>query len=70
MNLNLHFRYNKLPRIRALSSDVSNAKYLAFEAPNTKNQPSSAVPNLKKFDTYLQYHLKYETVWTSMPNTV
>ena len=40
--------------LRALSSGVPNAKYLAFGTPNTKNHPSSALPNLKKFETWLQ----------------
>ena len=48
--------------IRAFSSGVLNAKYLIFCIPNTKNQPSSSIPNLKKFATQLQYRLKYETV--------
>ena len=34
---------------------------------NHKNRPSSALPNLKKFETRLQYRLKYETVRTQMP---
>ena len=37
---------------------------------NHKNHPSSTLPNLKKFETWLQYHLKYEMVRTSIPNTV
>ena len=34
---------------------------------NHKNHPSLALPNLKKFETQLQYCLKYETVRTQMP---
>ena len=52
--------------IRAFSSSVSNAKYLAFSTPNTKNKPSWGVSNAKNFGTLLQYRLKYETVWTKM----
>ena len=48
--------------IRAFSSGVLNAKYLIFGTPNTKNQLSSSISNLKKFATQLQYRLKYETV--------
>ena len=53
--------------IRALPSGVPNAKYLDFGTPNTKNQSSSGTSNLKHFTTPLQYRLKYETIWTSMP---
>ena len=53
-----------------LAKTISLEHYLAFGTPNTRNQPSSAVLNFKKFDTYLQYRLKYETVRTTMPNTI
>ena len=46
---------------------MPNAKYLAFGTPNTKNQSSSGTSNLKHFTTPLQYRLKYEMIWTSMP---
>ena len=46
---------------------MSNAKYLAFDTPNTKNQPSSDISNLKIFDTWLQYRLIFETVRTNVP---
>ena len=35
--------------IRAFSSNVPNAKYLAFGTPNTKNRASSGVLNVSKF---------------------
>ena len=48
------------------------AKCQIFGTFNTKhkNKPSSAVLNLKKFGTCLQYRLKYETVRTKMPYTI
>ena len=52
--------------LRALPSGVPNAKYLAFETPNTKNQPLSGILNLKKFTTQLQYCFIFETVRTLM----
>ena len=61
---------NKNPNIalvRALPSGVLNAKYLAFDTPNTKNQPSSNILNLKNFGMELQYALKYESAGTKMP---
>ena len=57
-------------KITSLEHSHQVCQILAFGTPNTKNQPSLAVPNLKKIDTYLQYRLKYETVRTSMPNIV
>ena len=53
--------------VRALPSGVLNAKYLAFDTPNTKNQPSSNILNLKNFGMELQYALKYESAGTKMP---
>ena len=53
--------------LRALPSGVSNAKYLVFGTPNTKNQPSSGILNLKKFTTQLQYYFIFEMVQTLMP---
>ena len=52
--------------IRPLPLGVPNAKYSAFDTPNTKNQSSSNIPNLKNFDTLLQYHLKYEMIRIEM----
>ena len=40
---------------------------MAFDTPNTKNQPSSNISNLKNFGMELQYALKYESAGTKMP---
>lgn len=41
--------------LRALVSDVLNAKFLAFSTPNTKNPPISHVPNAINSGIDLQY---------------
>ena len=41
---------------------------MAFGTPNTTIQASWDVLNVPKFCNMLQYCLKYETVWTQMPN--
>ena len=51
----------------ALPSSVSNAKYLAFDISNTKNQSPSDILNLKIFDTRLQYRLIFEMVRINVP---
>ena len=48
--------------IRALSLGVSNVKYLAFGIPNTKNQTSSNISNLK---TYRHGDTVYSQIWDS-----
>ena len=53
--------------IRAIPSGLLNAKYLIFDTPNIKNQPSLDISNLKIFDMQLQYTLNYEMVQTKMP---
>ena len=45
---------------------VPYVKFLAFGTPNPKIWASWGVLYAKKFGTPLQYHLKYETVWTTM----
>ena len=37
--------------IRAFPSSVPNAKYLAFDTPNTKKHPTTGVLNAKTFGT-------------------
>ena len=49
---------------------MSNAKYLAFDTPNTKNQPPSDISNLKIFNTRLQYRLIFETVRKNVPKVL
>ena len=53
--------------IRCVKCQISNAKYLLFDTPNTTIQTSSAVLNVSKIWNMLQYHLKYEMVGTTMP---
>ena len=48
--------------IRALPSDVSNAKYLTFDTPNTTIQASWGVLNVSKFYNMLQYSDNFGTV--------
>ena len=45
---------------------MSNAKYLAFDTPNTKKSLSSGVVNAKIFDMCERYNLKYEGVRIEM----
>ena len=52
--------------IRAFSSGVPNAKYLAFGIPDTKNSPLWGVLNVLELWDMLQYALKYESVQTGM----
>ena len=47
--------------IRAFSSSVSNAKYLAFDTPNSKKPPSSSVLNAIIFGIDEQCNLIFET---------
>ena len=59
--------------LKALPSGVSNAnylsnaKYLAFDISNTKNQPPSNISNFKIFNTRLQYRLIFEMVRINVP---
>ena len=51
---------------RASPSGVPNAKYLAFDTPNTKNKPSWGVLNAKKIWDVLQYNLIFGMVRMKM----
>ena len=53
-------------RFTALASDMSNAKYLAFGTPNTKNPLTLNVLKAKKFYMSEQSHSKFGTIWTQM----
>ena len=53
-------------RLTALVSDMSNAKYLAFGTPNTKNPLTLDVLKAKKFYMSEQSHSKFGTIWTQM----
>ena len=50
-------------RLTALASDMSNAKYLAFGTPNTKNPLTLDVLKAKKFYMSEQSHSKFGTIW-------
>ena len=54
--------------IRAFPLGVPNAKYLAFDTPNTKKHLIAGVLNAKTFGTSEQYRSKFGTVRTQMPN--
>ena len=53
-------------RLTALVSDMSNAKYLAFGTPKSKNLLTLNVLKTKKFYMSEQSHSKFGTIWTQM----
>ena len=52
--------------LKALSSGVLNAKFLAFDTPNTKNTTSSGVLYVLKILNMLQYTSIFNTVRIEM----
>ena len=60
--------HSKLCGLKSILIRCVKCQILAFDTPNTKIWASWGVSNAKDFGILLQYHLKYETVWTQMPN--
>ena len=63
----LKYRYKELEHYHQLFQMCQMPNIWHIWHTNHKNYPSSAPPNLKKFETRLQYRLKYETVRIQMP---